>query len=66
MAYAGVSKVKPMTPNSSVKSTSTKKAPSLGAAVTPKAVLGKATKPNLKNMGKSIKPTVRSTPYGKE
>jgi len=44
----------------------TKKAPSLGAAVTPKAVLGKATKPNLKNMGKSIKPTVRSKPYGKE
>lgn len=43
-----------------------KKPLSLGAAVAPKDVLGKVTKPNLKNMGKSIKPTVRSKPYGKE
>jgi hypothetical protein len=41
------------------------KAPVLGKAVTPKEVLGKVTKPNLKNIGKSIKPTVRSKPYGK-
>lgn len=30
-----------------------------------KETLSEVTKPNLKNIGKSITPTTRSTPYGK-
>jgi hypothetical protein len=42
------------------------KPPTLGKANAAKHSLEKITKPNLKNIGKSIKPTVKTKPYGKD
>ena len=40
-----------------------KTSPILTDSVTPKGVMEQATKPNMKDMKKSINPTVRSKPY---
>jgi hypothetical protein len=66
MAYAGIATGKTMNPSRPTMGNILSQSPILGKASTAKGSLHKVTKPNLKNMGKSIKPTVRTNPYGRE